>query len=41
MQKELSMLFKGRTIDLRTPQEMSRYFRDRVMAEAVVQYVKT
>jgi uncharacterized protein len=40
MQTELSAIFGGRTVDLRTPQELSRYFRDRVMAEAVVQYVK-
>jgi predicted nucleotidyltransferase len=28
MQEELSTLFGGRTVDLRTPQELSRYFRD-------------
>ena len=28
----------GRTVDLRTPAELSRYFRDRVMKEAQVQY---
>jgi uncharacterized protein len=39
MQQELSELFNGRTIDLRTPQELSRYIRDRVLAEARVQYV--
>ena len=28
----------GRRVDLRTPQELSRYFRDKVLATAVVQY---
>lgn len=40
MQQELSELFDGRTVDLRTPQELSRYIRDRVMTEALVQYVQ-
>lgn len=39
MQEELSALFGGRTVDLRTPQELSRYFRDEVVAHAEVQYV--
>ena len=39
MQQELSELFGGRVVDLRTPQELSRYFRDRVLAEALVLYV--
>ncbi len=38
MEMELSELLEGRKIDLRTPNELSIYFRDRVMAEAVVQY---
>ena len=38
MEMELSELLDGRKIDLRTPEELSIYFRDRVMAEAVVQY---
>ena len=37
MEEELSALFNGRRIDLRTPQDLSRYFRDEVMAEAQVQ----
>jgi len=37
MQDELTALF-GRQVDLRTPQELSRYFRDDVLAGAVVQY---
>ena len=28
----------GRKVDLRTPEDLSRYFRDRVVATAVVQY---
>lgn len=38
MEMELSELLEGRKIDLRTPNELSVYFLDRVMAEAVVQY---
>jgi len=37
MERQLSELI-GRKVDLRTPQELSRYFRDRVLAEAQVQY---
>ncbi len=40
MQEELSGLFGGRKVDLRTPQELSRYFRDDVVAHAEVQYVQ-
>jgi predicted nucleotidyltransferase len=28
----------GRKVDLRTPEEISRYFRDEVLAPAAVQY---
>jgi len=38
LENELSALFGGRRIDLRTPQELSRYFRDEVIASAEVQY---
>lgn len=38
MEAELSGLFGNRKIDLRTPQELSRYFRDQVMRDAQVQY---
>ncbi|HBL10148.1 MAG TPA: nucleotidyltransferase [Cyanobacteria bacterium UBA11162] len=38
MERELSEMLEGRKIDLRTPEELSIYFRDRVIAEAVVQY---
>jgi predicted nucleotidyltransferase len=37
MQEELSRVF-SHPVDLRTPQELSRYFRDKVLAAAVVQY---
>ena len=38
MQRELSELL-GRKVDLNTPNFLSRYFRDQVLAEAEVQYV--
>ena len=38
MEFELSELL-GHKADLRTPEDFSRYFRDKVMAEAVTQYV--
>jgi predicted nucleotidyltransferase len=38
LENELSALFGGRKVDLRTPQELSRYFRDEVVASAEVQY---
>jgi predicted nucleotidyltransferase len=38
MEQELSALLGGRKVDLRTPEDLSRYFRDRVVAEAEVQY---
>jgi uncharacterized protein len=38
MEEELSDALGGCKVDLRTPQELSRYFRDKVMAEAEVQY---
>ncbi|MGQ9921574.1 MAG: nucleotidyltransferase family protein [Desulfobacca sp.] len=38
MEQELSRLLGGRKVDLRTPEDLSRYFRARVLAEAEVQY---
>jgi predicted nucleotidyltransferase len=38
MERELSSLFNGRKIDLKTPQELSPYFRQKVIQEAVIQY---
>lgn len=40
MQRELSEIIGGRQVDLRTPEDLSRYFRDRVVAGAEVQYVQ-
>ena len=37
MQSELSELL-GRKVDLKTPQDLSRYFRDRVLEEARIIY---
>jgi uncharacterized protein len=39
MENELSALF-GRRVDLRTPQDLSRYFRDEVLRLAAVQYAR-
>lgn len=39
MERELSALLGGRKIDLRTPEDLSRYFRQQVIQEAEVQYV--
>ena len=41
MERELSVLLGGRKVDLRTPQELSRYFRDEVVSTASVQYAET
>ena len=35
---ELSALFGGRRVDVRTPEDLSRYFREDVIREAEVQY---
>ena len=39
MEIELSEMV-GRKVDLRTPKELSRYFRDQVLEEAEIQYEK-
>jgi hypothetical protein len=39
MEEELSELLGGRPVDLRTANELSRYFRDEVLRQAEVQYV--
>ena len=36
MEEELSNLIGGRKVDLRTPQDLSRHFRERVLTEAKV-----
>jgi predicted nucleotidyltransferase len=38
MEQEASKLFGGRKVDLRTPEDLSRYFRAQVLAEAEEQY---
>lgn len=38
MEKELSGLLGGRKADIRTSQDLSRYFRDQVIREASLQY---
>lgn len=38
MERELSALLGGRKVDLRTPEDLSRYFRSRVVASAELQY---
>ena len=40
MERELSELLGGRKVDLRTPEDLSRYFRGQVLAEAEVQYAQ-
>jgi len=40
MEDELSSIFAGRKVDLRTPQDLSKYFRDKVVENAEVQYVR-
>lgn len=38
METSLSLLFNNRKIDLRTPQDLSRYFRDEVLSNAEIIY---
>ncbi len=40
LERELSALFGGRKVDLRTPEDLSRYFRKQVLKEAEVLYAK-
>ena len=40
MERELFTLFGGRKVDLRTPEDLSRYFREDVLKEAEVQYAQ-
>ena len=41
LERELSPLFGGRKVDLRTPEDLSRYFRQTVMAESELQYAQS
>jgi len=38
MERELSEAFGERKVNMRTPEDLSRYFRDDVVSEAEVQY---
>ncbi len=38
LERELSPFFGGRPVDLRTSADLSRYFRDEVLASAEEQY---
>ncbi|MGB9686071.1 MAG: nucleotidyltransferase family protein [Rectinema subterraneum] len=40
MERELSVILGGRKVDLRTPEDLSRYSRDEVLHDAEVQYVQ-
>ena len=40
MERELSGLLGGRKVDLRTARDLSKYFRDQVVASAEVQYAE-
>lgn len=40
MEEELSVLFDGRKIDLRTPNDLSRYFRNEVIKNAEVLHIE-
>ena len=37
----LGRLFGGRKVDLRTPMDLSRYFRDQVVRDALVIYAES
>ncbi len=41
MEEELSDYFGGRKVDLRTPNDLSRYFRDEIMQAAEVLHVES
>ena len=40
LERELSPIFGGRKVDLRTPQDLSRYFRADVLEQAELQYAQ-
>lgn len=40
MESELSQMLGGRRVDLNTPKSLSRYFRNKVLSEAQVQYAQ-
>jgi predicted nucleotidyltransferase len=40
MERELSKLLGGRKVDLRTPEDLSRYLREEVLKVAEVQHAQ-
>jgi hypothetical protein len=40
MEAELAAMLGGKRVDLRTPQDLSRYFREEVVRSAEVQYAR-
>lgn len=40
IEEELSRLLGGRKVDLRTPMDLSRYFREEIVRDALVVYVE-
>jgi uncharacterized protein len=40
LEQELSRILEGRKVDINTPKSLSKYFRDKVLSEAEVQYVQ-
>ncbi len=40
MERELSDMLGGQVVDLRTPKDLSRYFREQVMRSAQVQHAR-
>jgi predicted nucleotidyltransferase len=40
MEHELSTILGGRAVDLRTPNDLSRYFRDEVIRSSQLQYAQ-
>ena len=40
MAEELSAVFGGRRVDLRTPEDLSRHFREKVLSEAETHYAR-
>lgn len=41
MEEEISSLLEGRKVDLRTPNDISRYFRDQVIESSEVLYARS
>ncbi len=40
MERNLSQVFGGRRVDLRAPEDLSPYFRQKVTEEALVEYAQ-